>query len=196
MAEPIYHDRQNLENWAWPELREVLVPVGALIRGPGEVAPTLKSEFVLVSSIAAGCLHCQAGGAYCLDLEGIPLDRILGLWDFEHADLFDDAELAAFRLARDGSVIPNAVTPAHFEALRRHYTDRQIVEFVAVLAITGFMNRWNDTVAVVTDQASIDWAELNLQTVDWEVGKHKGAPEEQRSQVTPYMLRVKAESGS
>lgn len=55
-------------------------------------------------------------------------------------------------------VTPNAVTPDHFEELRNYYTDHQITELLAVCALSGFLNRYNDSLAVVTDQESVDWA--------------------------------------
>jgi alkylhydroperoxidase family enzyme len=54
--------------------------------------------------------------------------------------LFSDAERAALRLARD-SAVPNATTPAHFEDLRRHYSERQIIDLVAAISLFGFLNR-------------------------------------------------------
>jgi hypothetical protein len=43
--------------------------------------------------------------------------------------------------------VPNAVTDAHFAELKKHYTDAQIVEIVAVISLFGFLNRFNDTTA-------------------------------------------------
>jgi hypothetical protein len=42
------------------------------------------------------------------------------------------------------------------------------------------MNRWNVTIAKVTDQESIDYADQVLRQVGWNPGKHVGADTEQR----------------
>ena len=43
--------------------------------------------------------------------------------------------------------LPSAVTDAVFERLREHYSDREILEITAVIALFGFLNRWNSTLA-------------------------------------------------
>ena len=102
------------------------------------------------------------------------------MWPYLSSDLFSEAERAALDLAFAAGVAPNAVEPENYTELRKHYTDVQIIELLAVIAIGGFLNRWNDTIATVTDQESIDYANKTLRPVGWEPGKHTGAPEEQR----------------
>lgn len=75
---------------------------------------------------------------------------------------------------------PNAVTPKHYASLRRHYSDQQITELLGVVAMSGFLNRYSDTLAVVTDQESVDWASRVLGPVGWSQGKHTGSGAEQR----------------
>lgn len=84
------------------------------------------------------------------------------------------------RLARYAAQVPNTVGPQHFADLRKHYTDRQIVEMLAVISLAGWYNRRNNSIATVTDQESVDWAESNLKTIRWELGKHGSAAHEQR----------------
>ena len=72
------------------------------------------------------------------------------------------------------------VEPEHFSELRKHYSDREIVEILAVVSLAGWYNRWNNSIATVTDQESIDWAEANLKSVGWNLGKHAGEAHEQR----------------
>jgi hypothetical protein len=110
----------------------------------------------------------------------VPDWRILALWKFESSPLFGDAEPAALQLARASAVVPNAVRPEHFEELRRHFNDRQISELLAVIALGGFLNRYSDTLAVVTDSESADWACQFLTPAGWRPGKHTGSAEERR----------------
>jgi len=64
--------------------------------------------------------------------------------------------------------------------MRKHFSDSQIIEILAVIAVGGYLNRWNDTIATVTDQASIDFANEVLRPVGWDPGKHVGETSEQR----------------
>ena len=67
------------------------------------------------------------------------------MFEFETSPLFNDAERAVLRVAWHGALQPNAVTDEDIEALTTHFSDREIVEIVAVLSLYGFLNRWNGT---------------------------------------------------
>lgn len=181
MKDTKYEDRQNLEFFRWPELMEKFQSVVELVMvAPGNLSRQLRSELFTMASIAGGCQHCQAHGAYTLHMMGVDHDRIRDIWTFEHSAEFSGAERAALRLARDGALVPNMVEPGHFSELRRHYSDRQIVEILAVISLAGWYNRWNNSIATVTDRESAEWAEANLKAVGWNLGKHTGAAHEQR----------------
>lgn len=176
-----YQDRQNLEIFRWPELMQAFRPLIELVMvSPTNLSRQLRSEIFTMASVAGGCQHCQAHGAYTLSLMGVDPDRIRGIWTFEQSTEFTDAERAALRLARDGALVPSVVEPGHFAELRRHYSDRQVVEMLAVISLAGWFNRWNNSIATVTDQESVEWAEANLKSVGWELGKHNGEAYEQR----------------
>jgi alkylhydroperoxidase family enzyme len=181
MTDAEHQDRQNLEMFGWPELMRSFRDLVELVMvSPGTHSRQLRSELFTMASIAGGCQHCQAHGAYTLQLMGVDADRIRDIWTFEQSTEFSPAEKAALRLARDGALVPNVVEPAHFAELRSHYSDRQIVEMLAVISLAGWYNRWNNSIATVTDRESVQWAEANLKAVGWQLGKHSGAAHEQR----------------
>ena len=68
--------------------------------------------------------------------------------------------------------MPNAVTDAHFAELKKHYTDAQIVEIVAVISLFGFLNRFNDTIATDLEASPIEAGKRFLAKKGWSVGKH------------------------
>ncbi len=84
-----------------------------------------------------------------------------------------EAERAALRLAQDSALQPNRVESGHFEELRRHFDDAQIVERVAVCALFGFLNRWNDTLSTELEAVPRAFAEQHLGGSGWQVGKHR-----------------------
>lgn len=182
MTDARYQDRQNLEVFCWPELMQIFQNLVELVMvSPTNLSRQLRSELFTMASIASGCQHCQAHGAYTLQLMGVDSERIRDIWTFEESAEFSGAEKAALRLARDGAAVPNMVEPRHFADLRSHYSDRQIVEMLAVISLAGWYNRWNNSIATVTDRESVEWAEANLKAVGWELGKHVGAVHEQRA---------------
>lgn len=181
MSDETYQNRQNLEIFCWPELMEIFRPlVERVMVADNNLSRQIRSEVFTMASIAAGCQHCQAHGAYTLHMMGVDEDRIRDIWRFEQSAEFTAAEKSALRLARDAAMVPNAVGPGHFADLRKHYEDRQIVELLAVISLAGWYNRWNNSIATVTDQESVDWAGANLKSVGWDLGKHRGSPHEQR----------------
>lgn len=181
MADAKYRDRQNLEFFCWPELAQQFQGLVELVMvAPGNLSRQMRSELFTMASIGGGCQHCQAHGAYTLHMMGVDPPRIRDIWTFEQSAEFSEAEKAALRLARDGALVPNLVEPRHFAELRSHYSDRQIVEMLAVVSLAGWFNRWNNSIATVTDRESAEWAEANLKAVGWTLGKHEGAAHEQR----------------
>ena len=180
MSDATYQDRQEFDMGHWPELRETWNQMIQLVFPEREVSGELKQLVFTVASLASGCRHCQSHGAYHLHKIGVPDEKIQALWSFETSDLFTDAERAALRLAMAAGVAPNMTEPENFVEMRQHFTNIQIVEILAVIAVGGYLNRWNDTIATVTDQESVDFADQVLRQVGWDPGKHVGASEEQR----------------
>lgn len=181
MTEEKYQNRQNLEIFQWTEMMEIFQELVQLVMvAPNNVSRQLRSELFTMASVAGGCQHCQAHGAFSLHLQGVEPERIRDIWTFEQSDAFSEAEKAALRLARDGATVPNRVEPQHFADLREHFTDQQIVEMLAVISLAGWYNRWNNSIATVTDTESVEWAEDNLKAVGWDIGKHSGEAHEQR----------------
>lgn len=180
MTDTTYEDRQEFEMGHWPELRETWNQMIQLVFPAREVSGELKQLVFTVASLASGCRHCQSHGAYHLHKIGVSDEKIQALWSFETSDLFTDAERAALRLAMAAGVAPNMTEPENFVEMRQHFTNIQIIEILAVIAVGGYLNRWNDTIATVTDQESIDYADKVLRDVGWDPGKHVGGAEEQR----------------
>jgi len=104
---------------------------------------------------------------------GVGAEKIEHAFEFETRAVFSDAERAALRLARDSALVPNLVEAEHFEALRRHFDEAQIVELVAVCALFGFLNRWNDTMSTELEEVPRAFAEKHLSASGWQVGKHR-----------------------
>ena len=175
-----YNNRQDFEMNHWPELRAVFTAVVKTVQADRGLPRQFKSELFTMSSLASGCVHCQSHGAFNLNAMGVETERIRSLWEYETSELFTDAERAAFNLVRAAAQSPNATTPEHFEEVRKYYSNTQIIEILATSSLTAWLNRWNDTIATVTDQESVDWATENLSDVGWQIGKHTGEEAEQR----------------
>jgi uncharacterized peroxidase-related enzyme len=156
-----------------PEILQAFMALAGVVNGPGTVDSGLKQLVAYVASNAAGCRYCQAHTSTHAAHAGVPGEKIEHAFEFETHPVFSDAERAALRLARDSALVPNLVEAGHFEALRRHFDEPQIVELVAVCALFGFLNRWNDTMSTELESAPRAFAEEHLGSSGWEVGKHR-----------------------
>ena len=100
--------------------------------------------------------------------------RIAAVWDYATSPLFTEAERAALRLAHHAALVPNEASEADFAALRPHFDDGQIVEIVATIALFGYLNRWNDTMATELEALPARVASELIGERGWEPGKHLG----------------------
>jgi uncharacterized peroxidase-related enzyme len=156
-----------------PEILQAFMMLAGTINGPGTVDPGLKQLVAYVASNAAGCRYCQAHTSTHAAHAGVDADKVEHAFEFETHPAFSDAERAALRLARDSALVPNLVEAEHFAALRQHFDEPQIVELVAVSALFGFLNRWNDTMATELEDVPRGFAARHLAGAGWEVGKHR-----------------------
>jgi len=156
-----------------PEILRAFSELITQIWNTGTLPQPLKPLIGIISSIASGCRYCQAHEAIDARERGVADEKIAEIWNFEGSDLYDEAERAALRFARDASLLPNEVTPHHFRDLREHWDDGQIVEMLAVVGLFGFLNRWNDTMATQLEDQPGAFAHDRFGE-HWQPGKHAG----------------------
>ncbi|MNC88453.1 hypothetical protein D3C83_42690 [compost metagenome] len=111
-----------------------------------------------------------AGAALRLGIDDSKLEAV---WEFRTSPLFDEKERVALEFAIAAAAQPNEVSDELFEKLKRHWTEGQIVEMAGVVAMFGFMNRWNDTMATPLEDEPVEVGEKHLAKSGWSVGKHQ-----------------------
>jgi alkylhydroperoxidase family enzyme len=104
---------------------------------------------------------------------GIDEKKLSAVWEYRTSPLYTEAERVALDFAIEAAAQPNAVTDDSFAKLKRHWTESQIVEIVGVVALFGFLNRWNDTMATPLEEEPIEVGEKFLASHGWDVGKHR-----------------------
>lgn len=125
----------------------------------GLVTNELKRLVSIITSTASGCTYCQSHTVHGADMAGIDEEKIKAIWEYESSPLFSDAERAAMRVAQGAGHAPVECTDADFDELKKHFDDNQICEIVSVIALFGFLNKWNATLA--TEIESNPLAALN-----------------------------------
>ena len=82
--------------------------------------------------------------------------KLAAVIDYKTSPLFSEAERVALDFAIAAASQPNAVTEAHFANMRKHWSEGQIVEIAGLVAVNGFLNRWNDTMAPRLEREPLD----------------------------------------
>ena len=118
---------------------------------------------------AYGMAHTASGALHF----GIDEKKLAAAPNYQSSPLYDAAEKAALDLAAAASASPNAVTDAMFDRLRAHWSDEQIVEIVAAIAMAGFLARWNTTMATPLEPEPLSVGNQHLAPLGWTPGVHQ-----------------------
>ena len=155
-----------------PSIARAFMQLNQAILYEGTVDKELKMLVSLIASQAAGCLYCQAHMANLSSIYKASGEKIAAVWEFETSDLFNEAERAALRLAMKASISPNQAEQEDFDELGKHFDEGQIVELVASVALFGYLNRWNDSMATRLEEHPSKVARNTIGASGWQPGKH------------------------
>ena len=155
-----------------PEIAKAFMQLNQAVLYQGTVDEELKMLVSLIASQAAGCRYCQAHMANLSSVYKASDKKIAAVWEFEDSELFSAAERAALRLALNASVVPNQATQQDFDELGKHFDEGQVVELVASIALFGYLNRWNDTMATDLEEHPANVAQRTIAGGGWQAGKH------------------------
>ena len=144
----------------------------AVMENHGELTPEFKRLIAFVSSNTAGCRYCQAHTIRAAERYGAGKERLEKVWDFENQECFTQKEKSALKFAQEASMIPVNVSEITERELHNHWSDDDIVEIMGVIALFGYLNRWNDVMETsLEDEAETSGQDL-LKGISWSIGKH------------------------
>ncbi len=155
-----------------PSIVKHFMALNQAILYEGTVSEELKMLVSLISSFASGCLYCQSHMANLSHLYNAPDEKIAEIMNYEASEQFTDAERAALDMAYKASQVPNAVTQAEHDELAKHFDEGQVVEIIASIALFGYLNRWNDSMATSLEPLANERADRLLGDKGWTPGKH------------------------
>ena len=156
-----------------PEIARTFTALNrAVMDNHGKLTPELKRLIGFLASMTAGCRYCQAHTVLAAERFGSTPERLAEIWTYQSSAHFTEAEKVAFDFAVAASQVPNAVDAAIADNLRRHFDDGDIVEILGVIALFGFLNRWNDSMATTLEGPAEETAARNIGHHGWQKGKH------------------------
>lgn len=144
----------------------------AVMENKGRVTSALKRLIAYLSSMTTGCRYCEAHAIRAAERYGSEEDKMNHIWDYKTYSAFSDAERAAFDLAIAASTVPNSVTDEVSEEMRKHWDDGEIVEILGVIALFGYLNRWNDSMGTQLEEPAAEDGKNRLGSHGWTRGKH------------------------
>jgi alkylhydroperoxidase family enzyme len=137
----------------------------------GSISSEFKRIIAYISSNTAGCRYCQAHTIRAAQRYGGSDKRLLQAWDFENSKLFSIQEKIALRFVIAASTSPTN-TQFFERELKANWSEEDILEMVSVIALFGFLNRWNDVMGTTLEEEAKQSAEQYLNQAGWEIGKH------------------------
>ena len=148
----------------------------AVMDNQGRVTAELKRLVGHLASHIAGCRYCEAhtiraAARFGADAGDDPA-RLDAVWAFRTSPLFTPAEKAALEFACAAASVPGAVTAQIAADLRQHWDDGEIVELTGVVALFGYLNRWNDAMATELEAPAAADGQRWLAARGWRAGKH------------------------
>lgn len=156
-----------------PKVVRALAQLAAAVWDPESTVDLgFKRLVAHVASRAHGCQYCMAHTAGAARKLGVSDEKLAAVWDYRSSPLYSTAERVALDYALAAASVPNDVTDELFGELRRHWDDGQIVEISAVVALFGFMNRWNDSMATPLEEEPVEIGQRFLASHGWDGGKH------------------------
>ncbi|MBL7790367.1 MAG: carboxymuconolactone decarboxylase family protein [Chitinophagales bacterium] len=145
----------------------------AVMENKGRVTSALKRLIGYMSSHVAGCRYCQAHTIRAAERYGAEKEQLKNIWEFRTHPAFSEAERVALEFAIASSSIPNAVDAQISDNLRKYWNDGEIVEILGVIALFGYLNRWNDSMGTSIEDGAVESGDKYLKDRGWSAGKHR-----------------------
>lgn len=145
----------------------------AVMENKGRVNSALKRQIAYLSSMTTGCRYCEAHAIRAAVRYGSEEDKLNNIWDYKTYPAFTVAERAAFDLAIAASSVPNGVNDEISARMREHWEDGEIVEIMGVIALFGYLNRWNDSMGTQLEEPAAEDGKNYLSGHGWTRGKHQ-----------------------
>ena len=157
-----------------PAIAEAFVNLNmAVMANEGRVTAEQKRLVGYLTSAQTGCRYCQAHTILAAERYGGSQERLDNIWEFRSSELFTAAEKAMFEFALAASSVPNAVDEVIETELKKHWDDGEVVEILGVIALFGYLNRWNDSMGTSLENGAEAAGMKYFGDQGWDKGKHQ-----------------------
>ena len=134
---------EPIEIWAYqPKMLTGMGKFNQAVRKGKSVDERLKNLIELKGAQMIGCEYCVDLGSQICRHSGLSDDELLALPRYRQSDLFTEREKLALDYAVAVMRTPVEVTDVLFDRMKRHFSDEQLVEITALLALVN-LDRFN-----------------------------------------------------
>jgi alkylhydroperoxidase family enzyme len=127
-----------------PTIQKGVQALAQGIQESGLIEPELRHIVCVKTAHINGCpywIDSNASGAMRSGAAGEKVEAVLG--DYKKNPLFSLRERLALELAERMTYTGKRVTDKFFKRLKRHFTDEELVELAAVIALENFRSKFN-----------------------------------------------------
>lgn len=144
-----------------PDLFKSFSQLAASIFMSKNLEPGIIQLIALASSISSGCKYCQSHTSHGANKAGIEIKKLSQILDYQNSNLYSDEEKAVLNLSFAAGQVPNKSEDEHLNKLKNYFSKKAIIDIVAVIALFGFLNRWNDTLGTKIEDVPADFLKNN-----------------------------------
>lgn len=118
------------------------------VRSKTELPPQIRTLATQLVAELNGCAWCIDFGRYAGQRQNVLAEKLRRVVGYATDPLYSPAERAALGFAEAETRVGARVSDEVFAELRRHFTEREIVELTVAVAAENFYNRVNAALGV------------------------------------------------
>ena len=123
----------------------------AVARGWHELDEHLRWLAIQATSAAIGCSWCIDYGYYVSVQRGVDPRKVHDVTRWQDSDVYDDRERLVLEYTAAVNTTPSSVTDGLAARLHEHFSDKEIVELTAWIALENYRSRFNSGLGLTTE---------------------------------------------
>jgi len=131
-----------------PEIMQTMVDHFRAVMETGTLPAKLKELVITYTSLLNQCEYCLEPHAEAARRLGYSAEQMDDLRGFASRSDFTPAEKAALRLAEQMTTDSKGIDDAHWNDLRAHFGDGEIIELLAAIGLFNYFNRFNNALGL------------------------------------------------
>ncbi|HEY0019876.1 MAG TPA: carboxymuconolactone decarboxylase family protein [Longimicrobium sp.] len=124
------------------------VQMSAFSQGRTLLSPQVRALAMHLAAHLNGCAWCMDYGEHLGTRAGVPAQKLSNVHAYAADPAFSPADRAALAFAEEMTMVGGRVTDETFAELRRHFSEREVVELTLAVAAENFFNRMNAALGV------------------------------------------------